>query len=89
MAIRFVSLSTFSLPSPNLVGIIEIGKIDESLFAFASGAMIFLLIWSPMSGLPFNATISLKLAPSGIVIGAYGCPAYLSLTYLMNSNTST
>ena len=27
--------------------------------------------------------MSLKLAPSGMVIGAYGTPAYLSLTYLM------
>ena len=29
--------------------------------------MIFLLIWSPMSGLPLSATMSLKLAPFGIV----------------------
>jgi hypothetical protein len=32
--------------------------------------MIFLLIWSPMSGLPLSATMSLKLAPLGMVIGA-------------------
>jgi hypothetical protein len=44
---------------------------------------------SPMSGLPLSATISLKLAPLGIVIGALGCPAYLSLMYLMNSRTRT
>ena len=29
--------------------------------------------------------MSLKLAPGGIVIGAQGWPAYLSLTYLMKS----
>jgi hypothetical protein len=49
--------------------------------------MIFLLIWSPMSGLPLSAIKSLKLAPSGTVIGAKGTPAYLSLTYLMKSRT--
>ena len=54
-----------------------------------SGAMIFLLIWSPMSLLPFSAIMSLKLAPLGTVIAANGTPAYLSLTYLMNSSTST
>jgi len=63
--------------------------ISDSLLALASGPMIFLLIWSPMSGLPLSAIMSLKLAPSGIVIGAYGTPAYLSLTYLKNSNTNT
>jgi len=33
--------------------------------------------------------MSLKLAPGGIVIGEYGNPAYLSLTYLMKSRTRT
>ena len=33
--------------------------------------------------------MSLKLAPAGMVIGAKGRPAYLSLTYLMNSRTRT
>ncbi len=51
--------------------------------------MIFLLIWSPMSGLPLSPTMSEKPAPLGIVIGAYGMPAYLSLTYLMKSIIST
>jgi len=55
----------------------------------ASGAMIFLLIWSPMSELPFSATMSLKPEPLGIVIGAKATPAYLSLTYLTNSSTRT
>jgi hypothetical protein len=42
------------------------------------------------SGLPLSATISaLNRAPLGIVIVAYGMPAYLSLTYVMNSRTST
>jgi hypothetical protein len=63
--------------------------MSDGLLALASGAMIFLLIWSPMSLLPLRATLSLKLAPSGMEIGANGWPAYLSLTYLMNSRTRT
>jgi hypothetical protein len=59
--------------------------MSDSLLALASGAMIFLLIWSPMSLVPLSATRSLKLAPGGMLIGANGWPAYLSLMYLMNS----
>ena len=88
MAIRLVSRSTISLPLPSLSASLKSGMSD-SLLALASGAMIFLLIWSPMSGLPLSATMSSKLAPGGMVIGAYGMPAYLSLTYLMNSRTRT
>ena len=69
MAMRLVSRSTISLPLPSLSASLKSGKSD-SLLALASGAMIFLLIWSPMSGLPLSATMSLKLAPCGIVIGA-------------------
>ena len=69
MAIRLVSRSTISLPLPSLAASLKSGK-SESLLALASGAMIFLLIWSPMSLLPFRATMSLKPAPGGIVIGA-------------------
>ena len=69
MAMRLVSRSTISLPLPSLAASLKSGK-SESLLALASGAMIFLLIWSPMSGLPLSATMSSKLAPSGIVIGA-------------------
>ena len=70
MAIRLVSRSTFSLPLPSFAASLKSGMSD-SLFALArSGAMIFLLIWSPMSVLPLSATMSLKLAPLGIVIGA-------------------
>jgi hypothetical protein len=35
-----------------------------------------------------NAGVARAGANAGIVIGAYGTPAYLSLTYLMNSRTS-
>jgi hypothetical protein len=70
------------------VASLKSGKSD-SLLALASGAMIFLLIWSPMSGLPLSATMSLKLAPSGMMMGAKGTPAYLSLMYLMNNRTRT
>jgi len=86
--IRLVSRSTISLPLPSFGASLKSGMSD-SLFSLASGAMIRLLIWSPMSLLPFSATMSWKLAPGGMVIGAYGTPAYLSLTYLMNSRTST
>src|SRR5713101_4570779 len=50
MATRLVSRSTISLPVPSLAASLKSGKSD-SLLALASGAMIFLLIWSPMSGL--------------------------------------
>ncbi len=48
--------------------------------------MIFLLIWSPMSLVPLRATMSLKLAPGGMMIVGKDSPAYLSLTYLMKSS---
>src|SRR6266436_3725061 len=64
IAIRLVRRSTISLPVPSLVASLKSGMSD-SLLALASGAMIFLLIWSPMSGLPLRATMSLKLAPRG------------------------
>jgi hypothetical protein len=61
--------------------------------ASSSRRMMVLLIWSPMSLRPFSATMSAKLAPCGIWMGAKGWQAYLSpylsLTYLMNSITST
>jgi hypothetical protein len=55
MAIRLVSRSTISLPLPSLLASLKSGKSD-SLLALASGPMIFLLIWSPMSLLPLRAT---------------------------------
>src|ERR1700730_283162 len=53
MAIRLLSRSTISLPLPSLVASLKSGMSD-SLLALARGAIIFLLIWSPMSGLPFE-----------------------------------
>jgi len=45
------------------------GKVVPTLFwLIPIGARIFLLIRSPISGLPFNFTISLKVEPLGIVI---------------------
>ena len=69
MAMRLVSVPTISGPLPSLLASLKSGMSD-SLFALARGPTIFLLIWSPMSGLPLSATMSLKLAPSGMVIGA-------------------
>ncbi len=69
MAMRLLSFSTISLPLPSFSGSLKSGMLT-SLLALASGAMIFLLMSSPMVGLPFNATMSAKLAPSGIVMGA-------------------
>ena len=57
--IRLVSRSTISLPPP-------------SLLPLAKGQTVRLLVWSPMSGLPLRATMSLKLAAGGIVIGRVG-----------------
>ena len=51
------------LAAAELVGVVEVRQSSDSLLALASGAMIFLLIWSPMSDLPLSATMSLKLAP--------------------------
>jgi len=76
------------LPLPSLVASAKSG-MSESLLAAASGPRIFLLIWSPMSLLPLSATMSAKLAPGGMVIGAKNWPAYLSLMYFTNSSTST
>lgn len=59
------------------------------MVASSSGRMMVLLIWSPMSLRPLSATKSAKLAPGVIWMGAKGWLAYLSLTYLMNSITST
>ena len=87
-AIRFVSRSTFSLPSPSFSEALKSGK-PESWLAFSSGARMCLLMSSPMLPVPFRATMSRKLAPGGMVMGAYRTPAYLSLTYLMNSRTRT
>ena len=46
-------------------------------------------IWIDTKWLHSIQTRPLKLAPLGILMGAYGTPAYLSLTYLMNSKTRT
>src|ERR1035437_8257977 len=59
MAIRLVRRSTFSLPLPSLLSSLKSGMSERRL-AFSRGGMIFLLIWSPMSGLPFRATISFE-----------------------------
>ena len=88
VAIRLVSRSTISLPLPSLLASLKSG-MSASLLAAARGPTMRLLIWSPMSLLPLSAAMSSKLAPAGMVMGAKGWPAYLSLTYLMNSSTST
>ncbi len=88
IAIKLVSLSIISLPLPSFSGSLKSGMLD-SLLAPTNGAIIFLLISSPIVSLPLSAAKSSKLAPSGIVIGAYITPAYLSLTYLINSITNT
>ena len=69
MATRFVRRSTISFPEPSFAGSLKSG-MSASLLACASGPRIFLLIWSPMSGLPLRATMSAKLAPGGMVIAA-------------------
>ena len=40
-------------------------------------------------GFAFEGNMSLKLAPSGMGMGVYRMPAYLSLTYLTKSRTRT
>ena len=53
--------------------------------------MTWVLILSPMSLLPRSASMSLKLAPLGIVTGGAKSvlSPYLSVTYLMNSMNRT
>ena len=69
MAMRLVRRSTISLPVPSLLASSKSG-ISERWAAVAMGPTIFLLIWSPMSGLPLRATMSLKEAPGGMAMGA-------------------
>lgn len=76
------------LPTAQLGGIVEIGEIRK-LIGIRQRSDDLLFIWSPTSDLPLSATISLKLDPSGMVMGAKGMPAYLSLTYLLKSSTRT
>src|SRR5262245_53324966 len=59
MAIRLVRRSTFSLPSLSFVASLKSGMSD-SLLAFANGAMIFLLIRSPMSALERNHVLEAR-----------------------------
>ena len=56
-----------------------------------SGWMTWVLILSPMSLLPLRATMSLKLAPVGMVTGGAKSSEspYLSEMYLMNSMNRT
>ena len=56
-----------------------------------SGWMTWVLILSPMSLLPLRATMSLKLAPGGMVTGGAKSSEspYLSEMYLMNSMNRT
>src|SRR5262245_60307769 len=81
MAMRLVNSSSISLPLPSLVASLKSVKSDRSP-AVASVAMMCVLIWSPMSGLPLSAAMSLELALLGMIIGAEGMLAYLSLMYL-------
>jgi hypothetical protein len=76
LGLRFVSRSTISLPLPSLLASLKSGNSD-SWFASSRGLRIFLLIWSPMSGLPLRATRSAKEEPAGTLMEANGCPAYL------------
>ena len=61
------------------------------LLASMSGWMTWVLIRSPMSFLPFRATMSWNEAPLGMMTGGAKSSllAYLSLMYLMNSMNRT
>ena len=59
------------------------------VLASKSGAMMALLIWSPMSLVPLSAAMSAKLAPAEMVMGAEGWPAYLPEMYVRKKKTST
>ena len=93
MLIRFVSRSTISFPWPSLFGSLKSGKSLRArrVLACTSGAMTCVLILSPMSLLPRNSSMSLKLAPLAIVTGGAKSvlSPYLSVMYLMNSMNRT
>ena len=61
MAMRLVSGPPSLCRCRAWVASLKSGKSDNLLAL--PGAMIFLLIWSPMSGLPLSATMSLKRRP--------------------------
>ena len=93
MATRLVSLSTISLGSPSLFGSLKSGKslLERRALASTSGAMIWVLILSPMSGLPLRAIMSVNEAPGGMTTGGAKSSEfpYLSLMYLINSMNRT
>ena len=60
---RLVSLYTISLPDHNLSTLLKSGIVVSLLFS-NMGAIICLLIRSPISDFPRNSSISLKLEPS-------------------------
>ena len=66
--------------------LLPIAMASAATIAFALG--FFPRLARPAVALT-AATMFVKLAPSGIVIGANGWPAYLSLTYFTKSSTST
>ncbi len=71
MAMRLDRRSTIAWPSPSLFGSLKSGKSLRARreLASISGWMTCVLILSPMSLLPLRATMSLKLAPFGMVTG--------------------
>jgi hypothetical protein len=68
-------------------------SVAPSLYSGAPmiGSMTWVLILSPMSVLPLRATISLKLAPGGMVTGGAKSSEspYFSEMYLVNSMNRT
>ena len=76
------------LATAELAGIVEIRHVGQFVCIGQRTDDFFVDLITDVR-LAFEATMSLKLAPGGMVIGAYGTPAYLSLTYLMNSRTRT
>ena len=93
MPTRLVRHSTIAEPSPSLLGSLKSGKSLRArrLLASISGWMTWVLILSPISNLPFSATMSLKPAPGGMTTGGAksSLSPYLSEMYLMNSMNRT
>jgi hypothetical protein len=92
MAMRLVSRSTFSLPSPSFTESLKSGKSAwlSCWLAAARGAMIYLLILSSISGLPFRVgDHGFEIGLIGDGDGCVGNACVLSLTYLMKSSERT
>ena len=88
MAMRLVRRSTISLPLPSLVGVVEVRHVGQ-LVGLGQRPEDLLVDLVADVALALERDHVGEAGARGIVIGAKGWPAYLSLTYFTNSRTRT